>query len=195
MKLYKLLPFEDLLIKSILTQEDAVKKLANVVEPMRGFRFLNSSSKPYEGEIQGYKFKMMRVIRGKSSFRPIITGDIRSDPDTNGSLIYMKMNMHLIVIIFMAVWISPVVWAFLYSILVMVIHLLSFIFPIFLQIEGIIQDSIEGAKPAFVMPRTIPDFLIPIISSSVLLFLGYGFAVIPFKLDASKSKAFFLKLF
>jgi hypothetical protein len=184
MKLYKLLPFESLLIQSRLTQEDAIKKLAEVVEIERTSMFSVHSTKPYKGKIQGHKFTLTRTIRGRNSFLPVINGQII--PDIDGSLIKIYMELHIAVLIFIAVWLSPFIIGFLSLMVIMFVYLLSLIFPNSSQVQDIITSS--QIKPGV-------SLIFSPLSLAIPIFFAYGLPTLIFKSEASNSKAFFLNLF
>lgn len=100
----KLLPFEKHLFRSPLPPDEALKCLADQVEPPKWFRLLSGAEKPYQGEITGNKFQIRRIIGYRNSFLPRISGEIR--PSGSGSDIAVTMQLHPAVLVFVLVWIA-----------------------------------------------------------------------------------------
>jgi hypothetical protein len=102
-----ILPYERLTIETTLSIEEAQQRLANVIEPKRTIRWLLSPpTKPFEGTITGDRFEMRRVIGYRNSFLPQITGQIRQG--YQGAAIDLTLQMHPLVLIFMALWLAAV---------------------------------------------------------------------------------------
>jgi hypothetical protein len=97
-----LAPFEHLTIETPLAPEEVRQRLAEVVEPRRGFRSFSRNHKAYQGEFRDYQFEVTRIIHYRNSFLPVIKGEIRQD--LGGSVIDIKMYPHIFVIIFMILW-------------------------------------------------------------------------------------------
>jgi hypothetical protein len=105
----KLLPFEKLVYHSSLSKEELLTHLQNEIEAEKSFGFGANNfsySKPYIGKIYNNFFEIKRAINYKNSFLPKINGEIIND--SNGSKIYVKMNLVELVKIFMIIWLSIV---------------------------------------------------------------------------------------
>jgi hypothetical protein len=110
----KFLPTEDITYKTRLKQDEVIQRLAAITEPEKTFRFGmfgNGSTKPYEGQIEGYTFSIKRIINYRNSFLPRINGTIENDFD--GVTIKVKMRLHIFVIVFLCIWCGGVGLAFL----------------------------------------------------------------------------------
>jgi hypothetical protein len=102
-----ILPYERLTIETTLSIEEARRRLADAIEPKRMMRWgWSTSAKPFEGAITGDRFEMSRIIRYRNSFLPQISGQIRQG--YQGAAIDLTLQLHLLVLIFMAVWLAGV---------------------------------------------------------------------------------------
>jgi hypothetical protein len=102
-----ILPYERLTIETTLSIEEARRRLADAIEPKRLMRWgWSTSAKPFEGAITGDRFEMSRIIRYRNSFLPQISGQIRQG--YQGAAIDLTLQMHPLVLIFMAVWLAAV---------------------------------------------------------------------------------------
>ena len=102
----KFLPFENIVYQSGLNVEENLRRLNEVIEPEKNFRwtgiFASKDHKPYEGTLKENEFKIRRILHYRNSFQPVIEGVI--DEKVDGSTIKIKMRLHLLVIGFMIVW-------------------------------------------------------------------------------------------
>ena len=101
----KLLPFENIIYKTNLSESEVIKRLNDSIEPEKTLRvnlFGNKSTKDYEGCISKQQFKINRIISYRNSFLPRIKGTIQTD--AQGTSIHVKMRLHLTVIIFLTIW-------------------------------------------------------------------------------------------
>lgn len=101
----KYLPAEDITYKTKLTATTLVQRLKDSIEPERAFRFglfQRRETKPYQGKVVGNSFNISRIISYRNSFLPRISGSIENT--SGGSLIKVKMRLHVAVIIFMCIW-------------------------------------------------------------------------------------------
>ena len=99
------LPFENITYKTSLMEDEIIKRLSDCVETQKTFRidvFSGGAGKPYEGKINSQAFNIKRIINYRNSFLPRITGNIESDFD--GIKIYVKMRLHVFVVVFLSVW-------------------------------------------------------------------------------------------
>lgn len=162
-----LLPYECLTIETRLSPEEARRKLTSVVEPRSWFRSFGSGHKPYQGEVSGYEFKVTRVILYRNSFLPVIKGEIH--PEGNGSAIHITMRPHILVLVFVAVWLGYAGYLFLS------------------YLGDIILSSLQI--------HTAQIYPIVLLAPGALLVFGYALLMGGFKLESVKSKAFFQELF
>ena len=105
----KLLPIKNIVYKTSLTEDEAIGRLAESVEP--GFNIfntmfirhnmLNGSTKPYEGEMNGQAFEI-RIINYNDAFTPRISGVIREDFE--GSTIKVKMRPRKVLTLFFSIF-------------------------------------------------------------------------------------------
>jgi hypothetical protein len=106
----KFLPLEEITYKTKLNENEIIKRLSDNMEPLKANRFRNFSNrylKPYQGQINGHMFEVKRIITYRNSFLPRINGIISSDPD--GTIIKVKMRLHVFIIVFMCCWFSAVI--------------------------------------------------------------------------------------
>jgi hypothetical protein len=163
-----LAPFERLTIETPLPPEEVRQRLAEVIEPRRMFRFFSGNHKPYQGELNDYRFEVTRIIHYRNSFLPVIKGEIRSG--LGGSVIDITMHPHIFVIIFMIIWLGiagSIFFGMLWAMLVAI-----------WQSKG---ESLEG--------------LVGILFPMGFLMFGYLLVMGGFKFEAMKSKIFFQALF
>ena len=101
----KYLPAEDITFQSKLKEAELLQRLEDSIEPVKAFRFglfKRSETKPYQGKIVGHSFNISRIIGYRNSFLPQISGNIENTFD--GSLIKVKMRLHVAVLVFMCIW-------------------------------------------------------------------------------------------
>jgi hypothetical protein len=101
----KYLPAEDISFQSKLKATELIQRLKDSVEPERAFRFglfQRRETKPYQGKVVGNSFNISRIISYRNSFLPRISGNIENTFD--GSLIKVKMRLHVAVLIFLCIW-------------------------------------------------------------------------------------------
>jgi hypothetical protein len=60
---------------------------------------------PFDGNVTGRTFKLVRVIRYRNSFLPVIRGRI-SDSPHGGTTVRVRMTLHLFTALFMAAWLG-----------------------------------------------------------------------------------------
>jgi len=99
-----LLPYENLIYETNLSENELIERLCLLIEPKQIFRFVfgmrNSIS--YEGNISYNRFEISRIIRYKNSFLPQISGEI--EESNSSTLIKVKMRMSTFGYIFMSSW-------------------------------------------------------------------------------------------
>lgn len=108
------LPYEKFVIKTHLAPDIILKRLDEATEAGSRWAFFWQEHKPYQGKITGNEFEIHRWISYRNSFLPMIKG--RIDPEMGGSKVYVTMSMHILVILFMCVWLGFFLLASLASI-------------------------------------------------------------------------------
>lgn len=101
----KYLPAEDITFQSKLKAAALLQRLEDSIEPVKILRsglFKRSETKPYQGRVVGNSFNISRIISYRNSFLPQISGSIETT--FSGSLIRVKMRLHVAVIVFMCIW-------------------------------------------------------------------------------------------
>ena len=101
----KYLPAEDITFQSKLKEAELLQRLKDSIEPERAFRFglfQRRETKPYQGKVVGSSFNISRIISYRNSFLPRISGNIENT--FSGSLIRVKMRLHVAVIVFLCIW-------------------------------------------------------------------------------------------
>ncbi len=86
----------------------------------------------------------------RNSFLPVIEGQII--PKGSGSEIVVKMRLHRIVSIFMAVWFGGVFFAFLFGILLVLLDGIKTAYPILLGSGGMIAAGQILVRLSFFLP-------------------------------------------
>lgn len=161
----KFFPFERLKITTKLSTDEAIRRVVNVTEPQRYFRWFATDHKPYEGKVEGYQFQISRVINYRNSFLPMIHGEIL--PEMRGSSIRITMRPHGLVIAFMIFWLGGVGFFFL------------------MMLSTFVSAAMQGT-------RGNPSALL--IPAGMFAF-GYLLIMGGFKFESAKSKKFFCELF
>ncbi len=161
----KFFPYERLMIKSPLSKLEAIHRLDNVMEPRRYFRFFGAREKPYQDKREDSHFEISRIIGYRNSFLPMIKGDVESE--INGCSIFISMQPHILVIIFMLFWLGIVGFFFLGA-------LASFL-------SSLGQTSAADSSS------------LPVLGG--MFVFGYALLLGGFKFESVKSKKFFQELF
>jgi hypothetical protein len=108
----KFLPFDSIIYKTKLKEEEVKKRLANNVAATKYMGLVISNvdyDKPYRGTIDGNSFAIRRRIQYRNSFVPTLHGLIESDyVDT---IIRIKMRLRIFVMLFLIFWCSVVGFA------------------------------------------------------------------------------------
>ncbi|MEZ4826667.1 MAG: hypothetical protein R3C61_10305 [Bacteroidia bacterium] len=106
----KYFPSENITYRTSLSTEEVYQRLSENTEPQKLMRFkgfgANKNHKTYEGRVTKNNFHISRIIGYRNSFLPQIAGEIRSSG--SGSVVDVKMNLHVLVWIFIAVWVLVV---------------------------------------------------------------------------------------
>jgi hypothetical protein len=101
----KFLPYENIIYKTRLRQDEVIRRLAENLEPRKSRNSLfgdRGPAKTYEGEIAGSTFHIQRIIYQRNSWLPVISGVVEKEPD--GTVIKLKMQLSIFVIIFSCLW-------------------------------------------------------------------------------------------
>ena len=91
-----------------MTETEIMTRLSEIVDLKKSaFGVSNPDpAKQYVGKIDGRRFKIHRIIKGRNSFIPIIQGNIIDNLSTRS--IEVKMRLHFMVILFL-LWVSGVI--------------------------------------------------------------------------------------
>lgn len=101
----RFLPVENITYKTQLKEEEIIRRISDIIEPEKIIRFgvfSSSSTKSYEGQLNGHTFDIKRIISYRNSFLPRINGIIERDFD--GMTINIKMRLHILIIVFLCIW-------------------------------------------------------------------------------------------
>jgi hypothetical protein len=171
MNLKQFLPYEDYVLVTQLSVDQVCKRLADNIEPKRTFRFytlFGNSTKPYEGEIIGNRFRISRITNYRNSFLPVIEGEVfRSSGKTQ---IHIKMKPVQFIIIFISLWLGIVGLA-----------CVRMLFTALLNIRQILETGLIGNSPMDLIPFGMLIFM------CLMVYFG-------FKLESKKSKEFLVTL-
>lgn len=99
----KLLPIEHITYRTKLREEEVFKRLSDLVEPGMMFRtisFRGSSTKLYEGVIDGRRFQISRIKEHRNS-NLVIKGIIEKGYDGLSIKIEMRLNIFIMVFMFL----------------------------------------------------------------------------------------------
>lgn len=96
------LPFEHLIYKTNLSEQEVLTRLSDFIDKKKIRIFRNNITKEYEGTIDGNSFEISRIIKGRNSFQPQITGEIQQN--NYETQIEIKMRLHWSVFIFLLFW-------------------------------------------------------------------------------------------
>lgn len=115
----KIWPANSFDIHTALSPEKVFEALEINVEPKKLF-WINREHKYFQGTFSKEGFKLTRIIHYRNSFLPRISGSIA--PEGAGSVVKIKMNLHPLVIAFMAVWFGGVIIASVAVIIAFITH-------------------------------------------------------------------------
>jgi hypothetical protein len=96
------LPYRRFTISSRLSLDEARRRIASNIEPMKRIRWSGRSEKPYEGEATMEGFRMRRIINYRNSFLPLIRGQWSTR--LGKSQLDVTMRLHHFVPAFMVIW-------------------------------------------------------------------------------------------
>jgi hypothetical protein len=88
-------------------KDTVLLNLRRNIDKERIFRFETTTDKPFKGSLQGDKFKVQRITNYRSSFVPMIEGQVSQR--SYGTNINLKIYINPIVQVFMAIWILLII--------------------------------------------------------------------------------------
>lgn len=102
------LPYRKFTIDSHLNKTEIISRLANSVsDSRRNWQSGETRAKIFEGALSESGFQIKRIIRYRNSFLPIINGTFETHE--NGTKVLITMKLHPLVLVFLLVWISPLI--------------------------------------------------------------------------------------
>lgn len=98
-----LLPYQKFVLESPFSQEEARRRLAAEVAPLRsGWQWIEKRTEKFEGTVSAEDFEIHRIIRYRNSFLPVIEG--RISPGMPGTRIEITLKLHIFALIFSLIW-------------------------------------------------------------------------------------------
>ena len=89
-----LIPYQRFEIKTRFSPNVTLGKIAELVESRQLIRApFSKNHKPFEGELQGFSFKLSRIIHYRNNFLPILIGEIEDDLDATSVKITVRPNL------------------------------------------------------------------------------------------------------
>ena len=89
-----LIPYQKFEIRTRFSQNVTLGKIAALIEPRQFIRVpFSRDHKPFEGEIEGFAFKISRIIHYRNGFLPILIGEIEDDLDATKVKISARPNL------------------------------------------------------------------------------------------------------
>ncbi|MCQ9635524.1 hypothetical protein MP477_11200 [Chryseobacterium sp. WG23] len=125
----KYLPFEHIIYRTNLSEEEILAKISGFVEAKK-FRFNNKPTKDFEGFSTDHSFEISRIIKGRNSFLPQISGVIQKN--NYETQIEVKMTLHWFVSIFLLFWCGFVLLFFIAAFVTEEKISMNFFIPIFM---------------------------------------------------------------
>ena len=124
----KFLPYDTFRIQISEPVCVIINRLSTEVEPENLFDWnMFRKHKIFVGKVWDSGFKVTRIISGRNSFKPIISGKIEPTPE--GTIIDIKMSLHPLVIGFIGWVIFSLFSPYIYLVLGLALKILSFFFP------------------------------------------------------------------
>lgn len=113
-----IIPYKKIVIKHQKSKQEIYTIINNVTEP---YQFLGNrgSSNIFCGECHSDSFKIMRIIRYRNSFLPVISGKIFDEK------VVVTMRMSYLMTVFMFIWMVGAVVGFILSFLSITFSLCS----------------------------------------------------------------------
>ncbi len=169
MNFRNILPFENYILKTKLSVDEVLNRLADNIQKEQGFvfsNFNNNYTKSYSGQIIGMTFRMSRNINYRNSFLPVITGQISTC--IGQTQISIKMRPVTFVLIFISFWLG-----------IVGLVCIGMLIAGLLQLKQILQN---GFSPMLLIPYGMFAF-------------GCLLTHFAFKGESEKSKEFLARLF
>lgn len=95
-----LIPYQKFEIRTRFSQNVTLGKIAELVEPRQIIRRpFSREHKPLEGEVEGFTFKISRIIHYRNNFLPILIGQIEDDLDATKVKIIARPNLLAFILI------------------------------------------------------------------------------------------------
>ena len=106
----KVLPWEGLEIDTFLSSEAVAEKMAAATDRPRWWNWLIAPAGQFIfiGEINKDGFRVKRVVRGRNSFRPLVTGTFHATP--TGTRVSVRMQLESGVKAFLCLWFGGAVF-------------------------------------------------------------------------------------
>ncbi|PRX53735.1 hypothetical protein [Flagellimonas meridianipacifica] len=105
-------------LRSRLQKEEVLQVLRENVQPKRTMEERFRRKKPtkyFEGTFEGNRFEIQRAINHRNSFLPKIYCSL--EETSSGTKVYLKFQMLIFVIVFMAIWLGMVSLFLVFSII------------------------------------------------------------------------------
>ena len=118
----KFIPFENYFIKTAVPVNEVMMRLDDRIFP-GGTSILNSfpeTIKPYRGTVKNNQFKIIRIHKGFRDREPEVIINGRVYMTNTETVIHVKMRLNTIHIIFLALWLSGVMFGTIRLILRMI---------------------------------------------------------------------------
>lgn len=96
-----MVPFHSTELRSRLSVSEVNARLAFATSP-KAFWGFGSDGTTFRGRVEPSSFELVRRIRYRNSFIPVIRGNVEASG--KGSIIRLRMRMHAFVIAFMFIW-------------------------------------------------------------------------------------------
>lgn len=163
----QMLPYEHFTFQTTLRIQDVVTKLKDAIEPRQLVRVSHErrrGQKLYEGKVEGDDFSAYPLTSYQKSFVPVIQGKITQA--MGGCSITITLRPNTVLLLFMALWVGSLGFAFLSA--------------LWRVVESVL---IQAAPP-----------LLQLVISGSMLILGYGLLNASYQKEAERSKSFFRRL-
>ncbi len=118
------LPYRKFTIDSNLSRTEIICRLFDsIAEPRKNWQLFENRPEIFEGELSESGFQIKRIIRYRNSFLPIINGSFSFHE--NGSKIMITMELHPLVLAFLALWTFPLVAIGLLCLLSLIVSIIT----------------------------------------------------------------------
>ena len=92
-----LYPGRNLILDSPLALDEVTRRLQQQIAPPE-FRLWENRQQPFEGTFENGRFQMMRLVRGRNSYRPVMAGLVSQGP--TGTRLDVQMQLPSLVLAF-----------------------------------------------------------------------------------------------